>query len=525
MNRFCHLVYGCCLILSSCAPSERKADFVFLNGAEPESLDPPVITGQLEGRLVAALFEGLTSHDPHARVAPGMAERWEISPDGRLYIFHLRADARWGNGDPVTAHDFVGSWQRALHPETASEYAYQLFYITNAEAYNAGKIADFSQVGVRAIDDRTLQVEINNPTPYFLDLCGFPTLMPVHLKTVLQYGDHWIKPGKIVSNGAYLLEEWRINHRIRLRANPHYWDRANVGLEVVDVLPTERDSVAYNLYHSGGADLILDKGLIPSMLLDFVRERPDFHASASLGTYFYRFNVTRKPFDHPMVRKAFAMAIDKQRIVDKITKAGEPVTGHLVPPGMEGYIPPQGLGYDPDAARRLLAEVGFSGGKGFKRISLLYADRSSAKATATEIQAMLKKELGIEVDLMQQEWKVYLNSMRRLDYDFCASAWIGDYNDPNTFLDMFVTNGGNNRTGWSNPKYDELIRLAAGELDAPKRMQILHNAEVVLCNQELPIIPLYHYVGVQFYDPRRIDGVYANVLDDHPLKYIRKIKK
>ncbi len=524
MNRFCHLVYGCCLILSSCAPSERKADFTFLNGTEPESLDPAIITGQSEGRIISALFEGLTAHDPQACVVPGVAERWKISSDGKRYTFHLRSNAFWSNGDPLTARDFVDSWRRTLDPTTASEYAYQLYYIRNAEAFNAGKLEDFSQVGVHATDNHTLIVELSNPTPFFIDLCGFPTLMPLHVKSIEKHGDNWIKPGNLISNGAYILEDWRINHRIRLRANPHYWDRSHVDLQTVDILPTNKANTAFNLYHSGAADLLLDKGLVPVMLLDSLRKRADFHTSPFLGNYFYRFNVTRKPFNDPRVRKAFAMATNKQRIVHEITRAGEQPADSLVPHGIPGYTPPQGLSYDPETARKLLSEAGFPDGKGFPSIFLLFNSSDQNEAIATLIQDMLKKELSISVQLSQQEMKVYLNSMSRLDYDFCRASWVGDYNDPNTFLDMFVTNGGNNRTGWSNAKYDSLIRMAAAELNPQKRMEIFQQAETILCRDELPILPLYYYVGIQFYDAAKITGIHPNVLDDHPLKYIRRIK-
>lgn len=513
----------CCLLLNACSPKEPKADLVFLNGTEPETLDPAIITGQPEGRIALALFEGLTARDPKGHIVPGVADSWEISQDGTCYVFHLRPDAYWSNGDSLTAHDFVRSWERTLAPATASEYAYQLYYIQSAEAFNSGRLTDFSKVGVHAVGDRTLEVQLVYPTPFFLDLCAFPTLLPVPTKCIEKYGDDWIKPGHMVSNGAYTLTDWHINHRVRLRANPYYWDRSHVYLKTIDILPTSQANTAYNIYYSGAADLILDKGLIPAMLLDVLKERSDFHSSPFLGNYFYRFNVTRKPFNDVRIRKAFALAINKQRIVDKITRAGEQIADSLVPSGIAGYSSPKGLGYDPPTARRLLAEAGFPNGKGFPLISLLYNKSEQNEAIATEIQDMLQKELEIKIQLSQQEWKVYLNSMSSLDYDFCRASWVGDYNDPNTFLDMFVTNGGNNRTGWSNPKYDALIRAAAKELNPQKRMDLFRQAETILCTEELPILPLYYYVGVQFYDPQKITGIQPNVLDEHPLKYIRKL--
>lgn len=511
------------LLLTSCFPVSKKADFTFINGTEPESLDPAIITGQPEGRIAIALFEGLLAHNAKGEPVPGCAERWEISPDGKHYTFHIRPNLKWSNGDPLNTIDFLNSWKRTLSPELAAEYAYQLYYIKNAEGFNNGKIKNFDEVGVKAIDQWTLQVELNNPTPFFLDLCAFPTLMPVHLKTVEKYGDDWIKPGHLVSNGPYMLEDWRINHKVRLAANPNYWDREHVTLQTVDILPTSQATTAFNIYSTGGADLIMDKGLIPAMLLSHLKNRPDFHASPFLGTYFYRFNVTRKPFNDVRVRKAIAMAIDKKRIVEKVTRAGEQTADSLIPPGLPGYDVTKGLSYNPEEARKLLAEAGYPGGKGFPNVSILFNTSEQHQGIAVEIQDMLRKELGINVQLTQQEMKVYLSSMSALDYDFCRASWVGDYKDPNTFLDMFVTGGGNNRTGWSNAKYDTLIQQAASEPNTTKRSEILHEAEKILCADELPIIPLYYYVGIQFYDPTKIMGLEPNLIDEHSLKYVRRI--
>lgn len=522
MNRRLPTLLLACVILAGCSRSEPPADFVFINGAEPESLDPAIITGQPEGRIVMGLFEGLTAHDEKAGVVPGVAERWEISPDGKHYTFHLRHDARWSNGDAVTSHDFVRSWRRTLAPETLSEYAYQLYYILNGQAFNEGTINDPGVLGVRARDDFTLEVELNNPASFFLDLCSTPPLYPVHMPTVEKHGGGWIKPGRMVCNGAYILEAWRLNDRIRLRANPHYWDRANVRSKTMDILPTSQPTTAFNIYSTGGADLMLDKGLVPFMLLNKLRTRPDFHSGPFFGNMFIRFNVKRPAFSDPKVRKAFALAVDKQRLVTKITRQGETIADSLVPP-IPGYTSPKGLGYDPDQARALLAAAGYPGGKGFPEVAYLYTKSDLNEGIATELQDMFAKTLGVKIQLRPQEWKVYLKSMSDLDFDLCRSSWVGDYPDANTFMDMFVTDGGNNRTGWSSKAYDALIAEAAKELDASKRNAIFQQAEKLLCSDEVPIVPLYYYVGVQFYDPAKVTGVEPNFLDDHPLKYFKKV--
>jgi len=358
------------------------ADLTLCNGDEPQSLDPAIITGQLEGRLALALFEGLTTRNAKGDIIPGMAESWERSPDGLTYTFHIRPDAKWSNGEPLTAYDFLNSWERVLNPATASEYSYQLYYLVNGEAYGTGKIKDFSQVGVKAPDAHTLVVTLAHPTAYFLELTSFQTLSPVHMETVKKYGDNWTKPEHIVSNGPYVLKEWRLKDYILVEANPYYW--RPVPVHRIKVLPTNNPMTAFNLFYSHKTDLILDTRSIPSTLVQDIKNEPYFHANPFGATTFLRFNVKRKPFDDPRVRKALALALDKNDIVTKITRSGEPVANTLVPPGNVGYTPPQGLVYNPDEARRLLAEAGYPGGKGFPDVSLLFATRGSGNAGPME---------------------------------------------------------------------------------------------------------------------------------------------
>lgn len=508
------------LALASCGEDSSRGDLVFVNGAEPETLDPSIITGQPEGRVVNALFEGLCAYDENGQAVPGVAERWEVSPDGKTYSFHLRADAKWSDGSPLTAEDFVRSWQRTLTPSTGSQYNYQLYPIKNAQAFAEGKITDFSQVGVRAAVPRTLVVELENPTPYFIQLCAFPTLHPLPVSLIEKLGDDWVKPGNLVGNGAYALETWRINDKIRLRKNPHYWDRANVALETIDVLPISDANVAFNFYASGLADLLMDKGLAPPALLEDLKKREDFHAAPFLGIYFLRYNGAKGPFTDERVRRAFSLAVDKTRIVEKITRAGELAAPGFVPPGIPGYEGTAGLGFNPAEAKRLLAEAGYPDGKGFPNASYLYSKSELNEAIAVELQSMWRETLGVNVNLARQEWKVYLNSLSLLDYDIARSSWVGDYPDPNTFLDMFLTGGGNNRTGWSSADYDRLIAEAARELDPAQRFAILRQAEDLLVQKAVPVCPIYYYVGIQLYDPEKLGGIKANVLDEHPLRRI-----
>ncbi len=512
----------CLALLAACDAGARRADLVFINGAEPETLDPAIITGQPEGRIVNALFEGLCAYDADGRAIPGVAAAWEISPDARTYTFRLRPEARWSDGKPVTSKDFLNSWKRTLTPATGAQYNYQLFPIKNAQAFAEGRVADFSDVGVSAPDDQTLVVELENPTPYFLELCAFPTLHPVRTDLIERVGDDWVKPEHIISNGAFALRAWRINDRIELKKNPYYWNRDAVALDSVDVLPIADANVAFNFFASGLADLVMDKGLAPPALLDELKKQPWFQAAPFLGIYFLRYNCERGPFTDERVRRAFSLAIDKQRIVEKITRAGELPAAGFVPPGIPGYSGTDGIGFDPAAAKQLLAEAGFPGGAGFPLVNYLYSKSELNEAIAVELQSMWRESLGVNVNLVRQEWKVYLNSLSLLDYDIARSSWVGDYPDPNTFLDMFLTGGGNNRTGWSSPEYDRLIAAAASELDPPRRFDLLRQAEDLLVKTAVPIAPIYYYVGIQLYDPAKWEGIRANVLDEHPLRAIRK---
>ncbi len=514
------------LLTVGCGKEFTRADLVFANGAEPETLDPAILTGQLDGRLAYALFEGLTSFDPAGEPQPGMAERWDVSPDGITYTFHLRDGLVWSDGTPITARDFVVSWRRALDPATAAEYAYQLYYIRNAKRFNDpdSHFTDFSQVGVHALDDHTLEVVLENATPFFLDVISTPPLMLVPIPVIERWGDAWVKPEHIVTNGAFLLESWRLNDKIRLRKNPRYWNHDAVRLNTVDALPISQANVALNFFASGVVDVILDKGLTPVTLIGELRKKPYFHTAPFLGNFFVRFNCSRKPWDDPRVRQAFSLVVDKQLIVEKITKAGEIPAFSLVPPGTAGYQPPPGLGYGPDRARKLLAEAGYPGGRGFPPFAFLYNEGDANKFIGIELKSMFEQQLGVSMSLRPQENKVYLNTMSNLDYDLARSSWVGDYNDPNTFMDMWVTGGGNNRTGWSSPVYDDLIARAAREFDKGKRFDLFRRAEAMLISEQAAICPLYYYMGITLYDDKKIGGIQANVLDEHALKamYLKK---
>lgn len=518
------------ICLLGCARHEPPADLTIINGNEPESLDPAIITAEADMRIGSSLFEGLTRQEPvAARAVPGLAASWDISPDGKVYTFHLRTNLQWSTGEPILADDVVYSWLRELNPATASDYAGQLYYVKNAESFNTGKLTNAALVGVHASDRFTVQVELNHPTGFFLDICAMPHTCVVPRRTIERFGDHWLNARPLPASGAYELVAWRLNDKVRLRKNPRYWDAANTQSEIIDLLPVGTPNTALSLYERGQADLVWDKELVPSELLDVLLQRPDFHSHPYLGTYFVRFNVTRKPFDDARVRRALALALDKERIVNRITKAGELATSHLVPGGTANYDSPAGLGHDPARARELLAQAGFPGGRGFPRFEYLF--NAGAGGTqlheniAIELQQMWHDELGIEMDLRQVETQVFWGLQSRLEYAVSKSTWIGDYNDANTFLGMFLTGDGNNETGWSNPRYDELVHAANETPETAAREKLFQQAETILIHDDLPIIPLYRYTGINYFDTNRIFGIWQNVLDEHPLRTIRRMRK
>ena len=517
-------ILGVVLGLSGCLRHEPPADVTIINGAEPESMDPQIITGQADMRIVQGLFEGLMRLDPQtARAVPAMAERYEISPDGKVYTFHLRTNLVWSTGEPIQAADYVYAWHRALAPETASEYAGQLYYIKNGEAYNNGKLADANQVGVHALDALTLRVELEHPTAFFIELCAFPTLYLVPRQTIEKYGDGWTRARPLPSCGAFELVDWRLNDKARLRKNPRYWDAVNTRSEIIDLLPIAGATTALNVYEQERADIVWDKTLVPSELLDVLIHRPDFHTFSYLGTMFVRFNITRKPFDDPRVRRALGMAIDRERIVKKITRGGEPATSSLVPPGVANYDPVPGLDYNPEAARKLLADAGYPGGKGFPRFTDLVYGVKLYEDIGVEMQQMWRENLGITMELRPLEWKVYLGAQAHLDYEVCQASWIGDYNDAQTFLGMFTSEDGNNHTGWKNPEYDALIARAGDQTDLKVREHLFQQAETLLVRDQAPIVPVYVYMGLNYFRTNRVEGIYQNLLDDHPLQAIHRM--
>ncbi len=508
-------------------PAKNSHDGILLlgNGAEPTDLDPHIITGTKEFAIATALFEGLLSVDPvDSHPVPGVAESWEISADRTVYTFHLRADAKWSNGDPVTAQDFAWSWRRVLEPALASEFCFYLFDIHGAADFNAGKTTDFSTVGVRALDPATFQVTLAHPTPYFLNLLRTPPFFPVHRASVevagpfTRRGAGWTKAGKLVGNGPFALSEWTLNVVVDVRKNPRYWDAARVRLNGIKFYPYDNLDTEERAFRAG--QLHRTYGVPFSRIDAYRRDHPEaLRLDAYARTQYVALNTRRPPLDDPRVRRALGLAIDRESIVRNITRGGEKAAYSLDPPdAIPGYVPRARMPYDPDAARALLAEAGHPGGRGLPPVELLYNTSEANKVIAEAVQQMWKTQLGVDATLTNQEWKVYLARRTQQDYQTYEGGWTTFYLDPTGFLELFVGGSIINQTGWANATYDGSLVEAARTLDPAARGELLQRAEGVLMD-EAPIIPLYHHVRAYLLSPA-VQGWSPNRIDDHPYKYV-----
>lgn len=564
------------------------ADFTFINRGDVTTLDLQRMSWMQDFRVARLLFEGLVRQDVFTwdyRIEPAVAERWDVSADGRTYTFHLRAEARWSNGAPVRAGDFVYAWRRALLPDLGSDYVAQFQVVRGGRAFTAWREAQLRRfaasevpdraaaarelwertlavfdemVGLRALDDRTLRVELERPTPYFLDLCAMPCFYPVYPPLVEQYESldprtgqrkfeaGWTRPPFLISNGPYVLTVWRFKRDMRLEINPHYWNPRALNFRSIAIPSVEDGNAAVLAFRSGAVDWVTDvtapyrPELVALKQRFYDEHRPQYealvaqgldpveidrrlppdprknvHVFPAFGTYFYNFNCLPRlrdgranPFADARVRRAFAMAIDKRAICETVRRTGERPAGSLVPPdALAGYTPPRGLPYDPGRARRLLAEAGWPDPARFITVEILFNKDGGHDKIAEAVGRMWETHLGVSVRLVQRDIKVFRENLKNGDYIVSRAGWFADYGDPLTFLELSRTGDGNNDRKYSNPAFDALLDRAADEPDPERRLEILAEAERLLMEEELPMVPLFHYTQVYLFDPHRLSGI------------------
>lgn len=488
--------------------SSANQSLIYNLGSEPQTIDPALNTAVDGGIVITAAFEGLTRLDEKSAVKPGVAEKWDVSADKLTYTFHLRKNAKWSDGKAVTAKDFQYAWLRALDPKTEAEYCYQLFYIKNAENFYNGK-AKAEEVGIKVVDENTLEVKLEAPTPYFLELCAFATLMPVRQDMVEKDPKGWARNMETyIGNGPFKVTKYTSKDAIEFEKNKEYWDNKNIKMGKMTFVMVVEASSALASFEKGEIDLIESP---PTAEIPRLQKENKLQINPYLGTYFVVFNNQKAPFDNPKVRQALNLAIDRPQIIDAVLKAGQKPATAFVPNGiLDGdgktdfrskkaeYYKPAG---DIEQAKKLLAEAGYPDGKGFPEVTYLYNTSEGHKKIAEALQDMWKKNLGINVKLANQEWAVFQKSRQNGDYQIARHGWIGDYMDPMTFLDMWLKGGGNNDAKYDNPEYDKLIKQAKGELDSAKRMDLLHQAEDVIM-ADMPFAPIYFYVNTMCVNPK-----------------------
>lgn len=494
-------------------------EFIILNGAEPETLDPHLISGVPEHRITYSLFEGLVSSNPEtAEAEPGVAESWEVNSDGTVYTFKLRKDAIWSDGVKITAQTVVDSWLRMLDPEMATSYAwFPSMFLKGAAEYNAGEAGPES-VKIKAVDDRTFQMELVGPLPYVLGALSHYSFAIVPLHAIEKYGKDWTSPENFVGNGPFTLNTWKPQEEISVTPNDKYWDKGVVKLAKITYLPVDDNNTAYNMYLNGEADYVTQ---VPLDVIESAMLRDDYQNAPYLGTYYYAFNMEKAPFDDVRVRKALAMAIDKETLTRAVSKGGEQATDKMVP-DMSGYPGITGNGYDVAKAQALLAEAGYPNGEGFPSFSIIYNTNEAHKKIGEYIQQQWQENLGIACDLENQEWKTYLASKRQGEFLVARAGWIGDYQDPNTFLDMFVAGGAMNDPNFVNAEFDGLLKEAASMEPGSARANKMVAAEELFITEHQAVIPIYHYTTKQMIDLSIWGGWHNNVMDWHPTKYIHK---
>ncbi|MDO4436302.1 MAG: peptide ABC transporter substrate-binding protein [Cardiobacteriaceae bacterium] len=493
------------------------------NGAEPKSIDPQIASESSGAAILYDTFEGLTKTDISGKIVPGVAEKWDISEDGLTYTFHLRKDAKWSDGRPVTAYDFVYGWQRAVNPETGSEYAFILSGVENADEIASGKVTNLETLGIKASDDYTVVVKLKHPVPYFLELTSFYATFPAPMHVIEKHQKAWTQPENIVSNGAYKITAWTPQSTITAQKSEHYWDKNNVQIDKVVYHVIEDASSSLKRYRAGEIDF----GPLPTEQLDWAKKNiPDeVKIYPYATTYWYGFNLEHEKFkDNKKLREALYLALDRDVIAEKVLKAGQVPAFSVVSPKMNNSLPFESpytklsQAERIELAKKAYAEAGYSKEKPFKS-QILYNTSEGHKQIAVAVAAMWKQNLGAEIELLNKEWKVMLSDVSQGKSEIYRYGWHADYNDPNTFLEIFKSNSGTNHSRYKNPEFDAKVQQAAETVDLNERAKVLQEAETMLMN-DFPVVPVYHYVRVALVKPY-VKGFTPSLMGIIPTQYLR----
>jgi oligopeptide transport system substrate-binding protein len=478
-------------------------------GTEPPGIDWEVETDSTSFDVVSNLMTGLTQYTPDLKAAPACAKSWEVLDGGKTYLFHLREDIYWTDGKKLTAKDFEYAWKRLLNPATGAQYAYFLYPIVNAFEFNSKKITDSNLVGIKALDDYTFEVKLNKPAAYFIYLTAFCPCCPSRQDVIEKWGRRWTDPEHIVTNGPFMLKHWAHEYKIELVRNPKYFEGLPK-LEKISMFMVPEQSTAFALYENDELDFI-DNRSFSTPDVERCKDSPEYKNVALLRSNYVGFNVTKPPFTDPRVRRAVSKAIDRN-VYPKILRRNERPTSSWIPYPLAGYSPTTGEKFDPVGARKLLAEAGFPGGKGFPPVVMLYPNRDDVKTVVEELQDQLQENLGISVGLQNQEWKVYLQTLHRDPPPIFRANWGADYPDPETFANLFTSFNGNNTTEWKDKKYDAIVEKAGTEQDPEKRKKLYEQADHYLCNEECVIAPVYMATQSSMVKPW-VKGLKFNALD------------
>lgn len=487
-------------------------------GTEPPTLDWSLATDHVSFNVISNLMVGLTEFDKDLKPAPVIAKSWDVLDGGTKIVFHLRDDVKWTDGKVVRAQDFEYSWKRLLDPKTASQYAYILFDIANAQNYAEGKIKDPAAVGVKAEDDRTLTVTLSHPASYFLAITTFEVTFPQRQDVIEKFDNRWTEPANIVTNGPFRLISWKHENEIELAANEDFFG-AKPALDRVTMYMVNEKTTALAMYEQGRLDFIDEIHSIPPLEKPRVAKMPGYKLVPQLRGEYYAFAIDRKPFDNPKVRQAFASAIDRE-VFPQILQGGRLPATSWIPPGMLAHNPEIGLRFNPEKARRLLAEAGYPDGKGLPPIVLGYNTDEEKKLVAEAVQSMWQKHLGVVVRIENQEWKIFLNKLQNDPFPVFRSGWGADYPDPDNFMKLFTSNSGNNNSRWKNSRYDQLLDQAARESDSAKRVALYDAAQKLLTETDAVVVPLYWNAEVTVLNPK-FSGLEYNSMARMDLRHVR----